>query len=398
MEFPRELFDTLVFIWRSAAAAHAGAHRLSQGETYAVSKKIRELSRGFTGDRALAGERYLSDPDLLGAYLLHFWPISYMQTLLCISMLKKAAGRAGVDAAPNLGRVLDLGAGPGPVSLALLDSGAARVTACDRSAAALSLARRIAGERGYDLSTRRWDALKTQELPPGPFDLIALGHTLNELWAGHPDRISLRAGLVQRAADWLAPGGRVLIIEPALKSTAQEAIRVRDALMEAGMTVEAPCIWQYACPALPDGTCHGEFAWNPPSAMVRLSHAARIGRETLKTAWFVLKRKGDSPALPSEQFPPSADGGKYRVVSEPFLSKSGRVRYLVCGPLGRFPLSAPKDARGPGISAFFRLARGDGIRFIGSKRRETGWGLDDDASLEVVERVPGGAVRPRHLV
>jgi len=308
-------------------------------------------------------------------------------------MMKKALHRAGADADQSPGRALDLGAGPGPVSLALLDSGASRVTACDRSSAALSLARKIAGERGYDLSTQRWDALKTQELPPGPFDLIAFGHTLNELWSGHPDRISLRAGLARHAAERLAPGGRLLIIEPALKSTAQEAIRVRDALVEEGMAVEAPCIWQNACPALPEGTCHGEFMWNPPSAMVRLSHAARIGRETLKTAWFALKRKENSAALPPEQPPfgqpaASADGGLYRVVSEPLLSKSGRVRYLVCGPLGRFPLSAPKDARGPGISPFFRLARGDGIRFTGSKRRETGWGLDDDSSVEVVERVP----------
>jgi len=396
MELSQDLYETLVSIWRSASAGHAGQGKLSPGETYAVSRKIRELSRGFTRDRALAGERYLSDPDLLGAYLLHFWPISYMQTLLCISMMKRAARRANAeagagaraDAAPNLGRILDLGAGPGPVSLALLDSGAARVTACDRSAAALSLARKIARERGYDLSTQRWDAVKTQDLPAGPFDLIAFGHTLNELWSGHPDRISLRAGLVLRAADRLGPDGRLLIFEPALKSTAQEAIRVRDALVEAGMAVEAPCIWQHACPALPEGTCHGEFNWDPPPAMVRLAHAARIGRETLKMAWFVLRRKEDSAPVPPAQESPSADGGLYRVVSEPLLSKSGRVRYLVCGPLGRFPLSAPKDARGPRISAFFRLARGDGIRFSGSKRRETGWGLDSDARVDVVERVP----------
>ncbi len=105
-------------------------------------------------------------------------------------------------------------------------------------------------------------------------------------------------------------------------------------------------------------------------------------------AWFVMKKREDSPMPPSEQLPPSADGGLYRVVSESLLSKSGRVRYLVCGPLGRFPLSAPKTARGPGISPFFRLARGDGIRFTGSKRRETGWGLDSESSVDVVERVP----------
>ena len=264
--------------------------------------------------------------------------------------------------------------------MALLDSGAANVIACDRSAAALALARRIAADRGRELATRQWDAVKSTGLPRGPFDMIALGHTLNELWAGHPDRIELRVDLVKRLGAELAPVGRILIIEPALKTTAQEAIRVRDGLVKAGFLVEMPCIWQQACPALPDGTCHGDFDWSPPAEMVRLAHAARIGRETLKMAWFVLQKL---PAAAS-----SPDGGLYRVVSEPLLSKSGRIRYLVCGPMGRFALSASRDCRGAGIRAFFTLARGDGIRVTGARQRETGWGLDDESRVDVVERTP----------
>jgi SAM-dependent methyltransferase len=305
-----------------------------------------------------------------------------------------SAGPAGPGAA------LDLGAGPGPVSLALLDAGATRVTACDRSGAALALARRIASVRGHELSTRQWDAQKSTGLPRGPFDLIALGHTLNELWTGHPDRIELRVGLVRKLGKELAPGGRILIMEPALMHTAQEAIRVRDGLVQSGFSVEMPCIWQAACPALPEGTCHGEFEWRPLPEMVRLAHAARIGRETLKMAWFVLRRREEAEAGPAsapaqEPAPgtasapaPSPDGGLYRVVSEPLLSKSGRVRYLVCGPLGRFPLSASRVSRARALAPFFKLVRGDGIRFMGAEKRETGWGLGDESSIEVVQGTP----------
>jgi SAM-dependent methyltransferase len=299
---------------------------------------------------------------------------------------------AGV--APGLGKVLDVGAGPGPMSLALLDSGAASVTANDRSSAALALARRIAGARGQELATHTWDATGTSAPPRGPFDLIAIGHTLNELWAGHPDRIVRRAELVRKLSESLSPGGRILIIEPALKTTAQEAIQVRDSLAAAGFVVELPCIWQDACPALPDGTCHGEFEWNPLPGMVRLSHAARIGRETLKMAWFVLRLRAAEeaprePREPQAAAPESSpDGGLYRVVSDPLLSKSGRVRYLVCGPRGRFALSASRSERGQGLAPFFRLSRGDGIRFTGAKQRETGWGLDHASTVEVVQRTP----------
>jgi SAM-dependent methyltransferase len=392
LEFPKDLYATLLAAWRSSAARRAGRKQgdavspgavLSGDELYAVSRKVRELSHGFTGGRVLAGERYLSDPDLLGAYLLHFWPISYAQAVLCLEMIRRVRG---ASESGSLGSALDLGAGPGPVSLALLDSGAARVTACDRSGAALALARRIASDRGHELATRQWDVQKTTGLPRGPFDLISLGHTLNELWPGHPDRIGLRVGLVRKLGEELGPGGRIMIMEPALKETAQEAIRVRDGLVQSGFSVEMPCIWQAACPALPEGTCHGEFEWRPLPEMVRLAHAARIGRETLKMAWFVLKRRLAGETIPEPA--PSPDGGLYRVVSEPLLSKSGRVRYLVCGPVGRFALSASRESRGKSLAPFFTLARGDGIRFSGAQRRETGWGMDDESSIEIVEKTP----------
>jgi SAM-dependent methyltransferase len=353
---------------------------------YTVSRRIRELSRGFTGNRLLAGERYLSDSDLLGAYLLHFWPSSYCQAAVCLRMIRRAAGDHPLASA------LDVGAGPGAVSLALLDAGARNVLACDRSAGALALARRIAEERGYAMSTRTWDAQSGTAAPSGSFEIISLGHVLNELWAGHPDRISLRVSLVRRLGDLLAPGGRILVLEPALMQTAQEAIRVRDELARAGFFVEMPCIWQGDCPALPNGTCHGEFPWEPPREMVRLSHMARIGRETLKMAWFVLKRSGEEGRGSAEAAATGGgtpDGGTYRVVSEPLLSKSGRIRYLVCGPLGRFPLSAPKAGSSPGLKRFYTLRRGEGITVTGATRRETGWGLDENSHVVVVEPLPG---------
>jgi SAM-dependent methyltransferase len=398
IEFPDDLYPALLSIWRSdrrgrsaggrgGAPEGRGAQALSRDELAAVSRNVRDLSRGLTRDRALAGERYLSDPDLLGAYLLHFWPVSYAEARLCLEMMRTE--REGTPFAS----ALEIGAGPGAMSVALLEAGAREVLACDRSGAALSLARRIASARGRRLQTFQWDATKSTGMPTGAFDVIALGHTLNELWPANPERIALRVSLIERLGQRLAPDGRLLIVEPALMKTAQEAIQVRDGLVQKGFTVEAPCIWQGACPALPNGTCHGEFAWQPPREMVRLAHAARIGRESLKMAWFVLRRAPVSvaagpPVEPGPRVASTPDAGLYRVVSEPLLSKSGRIRYLVCGPLGRFALSAPKACSAPGMKAFPGLKRGDLVRFHGAGRRETGWGLDDRSQIEVVARAP----------
>jgi SAM-dependent methyltransferase len=427
IEFPPDLYPTLLSVWRAGArgARHgaqakaarpqggrgrhpaqtaggrAGVRRgafnaddgLSREELYPVAQRVKELSHGLTRDRAFAGERYLSDPELLGAYLLHFWPVSYAQARLCLGMALRSRGGAPPASA------LDLGAGPGPMSFALLDAGVGSVLACDRSGAALNLAERLAAELGRELRTRQWDAMKGAGMPAGPFDIITLGHTLNELWSGHPDRIALRVAFLERCAAQLAPGGRILIVEPALMKTAQEAIQVRDGLAAAGFAIQMPCIWQAGCPALPDGTCHGEFDWKPPAEMVRLAHAARIGRETLKMAWFVVGRDAaaapdtaspaaDASGTGAPTAPPPPDGGRYRVVSDPLLSKSGRIRMLVCGPMGRFALSAPKACPAPDVKPFFLLKRGDLIRFTGARRRETGWGLDGESRVEVVERAP----------
>jgi SAM-dependent methyltransferase len=389
LHFPPDLYPTLLQIWRATRAGGgrvaraSGGGRLSEDELYAVARQVRELSRGFTRERSLAGERYLNDPELLGAYLLHFWPISFAQASLCLSMIARLSGGSGIRSA------LDLGAGPGAASHALLEAGIPKVSAWDRSKEALSLGREIAEERGFTLETHAWDALREGAMPAGSYDLIVVAHTLNELWPGRQDRDQLRVELLQKVSQALTPSGRLLIIEPALMSTAQEAIKVRDGLARAGFTVELPCIWQGACPALPQGTCHGEFDWEPPREMVRISHAARIGRESLKMAWFVLRRAEASVGARGEAAPPeSPDGGLYRVVSEPLLSKSGRIRYLVCGPLGRFALSAPKAAPSPAMKPFYTMKRGDGIRFRGAERRETGWGLGAASTLTVEQHPP----------
>src|SRR5512141_3197205 len=114
----------------AAEARGAAADRLGPDELRTVAAGVTRLSAGLTRDRALAGARYMDDPRLLGAYLLFYWPISYLQARGVFSELPRRPGA-----------VLDLARGPAPVAFAALDAGASGAIAADRSAAALGAAR-----------------------------------------------------------------------------------------------------------------------------------------------------------------------------------------------------------------------------------------------------------------
>src|SRR5262249_33570730 len=200
----------LVAVWRRHRKLPAGPPTLVGRELKEVAQGIRTLSAGLTRDRALVGGRYLDDPKLLGAYLLFYWPVSYAQARAVLG---------GLPRPPRSG--LDLWSGPGSVAFAALDAGASEVTAADRSAPALTLARALAAEAEEPLATRSWNG--GAALPEGQFDAITLGHVLNELGRGAA-AIPERAVLLERAAAQARPGGALGGPEPARRSAARERL------------------------------------------------------------------------------------------------------------------------------------------------------------------------------
>src|SRR5581483_143674 len=276
----------------------------------AVAQAVRTLSLGLTRERSLAGARYMDDPKLLTAYLLFYWVVSYAQARSVLSEL---------GTRPR--SVLDLGSGPGPVAFAALDAGAAEVTAADRSRRALDLATKLATDAEEGIATREWSP--ERPLPDGEFDLITLGHLLNELDPGK------RVPLVEAALAKLRPRGSVLILEPAV-----------------GETVRAPCLWRGACPALVKESdwCHAERSWRMPSLVEQIARAASLHKEALKMSYLVLAPKGEAWRDP----PP---GRVFRIVSEPLQGK-GRSRYMGCGPEGRKGLALQHKHVNAGNEAF----------------------------------------------
>ena len=335
----------------------------------AVAAAVRTLSLGLTRERELAGAKYMDDPKLLAAYLLFYWPVSYAQA-------REVLGEVG--SRPR--SVLDLGSGPGPMAFAALDAGATDVTAADRSTRALDLAKKLALDAEEGIATREWDP--NRALPDGQFDLISMGHLLNEL------PVEKRVPLVESALGRLRPRGSVVIIEPALRETSRGLLTLRDALVAKGYAVRAPCLFRGNCPALlkESDWCHAERQWRMPTLVENIARAASLHKEALKMSYLVLAPKG-------EEWRAAPEGRVFRIVSEALEGK-GRQRYMGCGPEGRVGLAMQHKHARPHNEAFMQLQRGDVIEVTNTEAKGDGFALVDTSELKMVARagqsVPAG--------
>lgn len=335
---------------------------LTRDELQTVAAGVKQLSMGLTRDRQLAGARYMDDPKLLGAYLLFYWPVSYAQARATLSELTTRP-RA----------VLDLGSGPGPMAFAALDAGATSVVAADRSKPALDLAKALATEAGEGIATREWSPEKP--IPEGKFDLITMGHVVNELYNG---QIAPRAALLEKVIERVNPNGSLMVLEPALRETSRALLQVRDVLVDKGYAIRAPCMWRGKCPALikESDWCHAERQWRMPKLVEELARVAGLHKESLKMSYLIVAPKGEAWAPPPE-------GQVFRIVSEALPGK-GRTRYMGCGPDGRVGLAMQEKHENEQTRLFFKLTRGDVIRITNTEDRGDGRAVSDQSSVEII--------------
>ncbi len=295
---------------------------------------VMRLSLGLTRERALAGRPYLDDQELRAAYVAMYWPVSYLQTEEVIAI---AGGK--------LGRVLDIGGGTGASAAAALDAGATSVTILDHAGDALGFCQALfKGEPVETIQTNAEDYA-----PAKKYDTILGVHVLNELYGADEDRATLLLETVKSWMEHLTPDGRLIIVEPALKVLGHDLLRIRDALVLDGMHIQAPCIFQGACPALRDNDwCHTSLVWAPPHWVTRLAEASNLDRTRITMSYLVVSRSAKAVELPE------GASDMARVVSEPLHSK-GRLRYLVCGTKGRYPIVSPESRVSYNTQAMKRL-------------------------------------------
>ena len=332
-------------IWRAQPARDTP---LTDDEVERVARGVERLSAGLTRERALVSGDYMQDPELLGAYLLFYWPVSYVQARHVLRHVER------------VGDAVDLGCGPGPVCAALLDHGAGQVYAVDHASRALD----VAQEALPELRTTLADLAQAPDLSAHvpSVQTLTFGHALNELMRA-PEDVPRTVGWLHEQAQALG-ASQIVIMEPALKETSRQVLRARDHMLERGWSVRAPCLHQSTCPALErsEDWCHGSLDWELPEDIDRIARAARVHKSRLKTTYMVLTRQEVAPVAQDA----------WRIVSDALHAK-GVFRSIGCGPQGRsaLVLQAKHDAAIPGFKDLRRYdvvraspleLRGDGLR------------------------------------
>src|SRR5438105_12842322 len=146
---------------------------LAPAELRRAARAVEALHGGLVARRELARPETYDNPTHLGAYLLWWWPQTYAK----VSSLLEMARAAGALPA-RVPRVVDLGSGPAPAAIAVLDALGGEAVAVDSSAGALAEARALAGGR---LATRKADLADGSFRLDGAFDLVLIANALSEL-------------------------------------------------------------------------------------------------------------------------------------------------------------------------------------------------------------------------
>ena len=284
---------TLLSLWRGKTDTSA----LNKKELKSVSNALLSLQRGLTGNRKLAGSGYMQNQDLLGAYLLYYWPVSYMQISYAINSCPHDLPVFNQSTVT----LLDVGSGPAPASIAICDHLSSSniestdITLIDSSSKTLDLARKIYNKAIPQAKTKVIQSDLQNGLPPitGQFDIIVLSHSLNELWKDKDNRIKLRADFLIQLSKHLKPDGILLISEPALLETSRNLIQVRDTLVQNGFKVLSPCLKSKICPAVNSSqnqTCHAEIQWQPCEPVTSIARLCNLDRESVKMSFFIFSK------------------------------------------------------------------------------------------------------------
>ena len=305
------------------AQAELAAEKLGDEALERMTPAVAHLSDLFTTERPdKKFPDYFADPRLLAAYGVFFLPQSFTRTSFALAQI---SGLRGWKPARPRPAILDLGSGPGSCGVAaahrLRQAGYEHVElyGVDKSPSALAAMENFAQATlgpAAATKTRIGDAARPETWPEGPFDLIVAGFVMNEM--PQLDAAALLRWFGELKAK-LAPGGLILILEPALRVTAERLQRLSDVVAAGVMTRVAPELDALPDPQLGPGEhwSHETRAWEAPASTEFVN---RHLHRDLREVRFSFAAFSDAPLEP---LPP----GLSRLISDVQIIK-GLLRFI----------------------------------------------------------------------
>lgn len=339
-----ELMPHLIGIWRAFSKIPGPMDHLQTREFRKVVSSLTTLHNGLQTGKDLLGKDYFKERDLLGAYLLYDWVVHYQQGVSLLNELPYVPKR-----------VLDVCAGPGAFAFAALMHGSGEVYATDWNATALKLGGEVAGRYGFPLTFRQWNCLEEAIPVEGEFDLIILGHALEELFPSNQKGWREREHqFIKFLLSKLTKNGFLLLVDSSLIDSNVRILSLRDKLFQEGVPIQAPCVFKGLCPALQtkNSPCYAQREFEKPPLIKEIQRSAKINLSSLKMSYIIFRSpKSHSPELRDDQ-------KLYRVISPPIESVHGD-RYYLCGTDGKKILSSHLKEHPKESKAFEYLKRGE---------------------------------------
>lgn len=279
-------------------AAAAGVSRAPLAAS--VDRLIGRYRQGGAASAPILG----TAADVL-AYALYRMPATLAA---CSNMFRHSAFHL-----PEVKTVTDLGGGTGAAAWAVHDQWPdARIAVLDQVGEALQLGRQLRAAESGSVEFTRWQAGS----PAPAADLVTVSYVLSELDPSAQDRLMRAAiGAAKRA---------VAIIEPGTPRGHQRILSARQALLDAGWDVVAPCPHQAECPVRQPDWCHFS-ARVERSSVHRQLKGGELGHEDEKFSYVV--------AVPVGADESSVDDHSARVLRHP-VKRKGLVELQLCRPDG----------------------------------------------------------------
>jgi ribosomal protein RSM22 (predicted rRNA methylase) len=288
-------------------------------ESTQLSRAVRELSAEY--QRGGPSGSVLRTATHRAAYLQARLSATYAATRAVFQVLSERLPDIAVS------NLLDVGAGPGTAMWAALDAFPAisQATLLERDLELINMGRALAQSSRHAAARQAvWIHGDATSLPLPTHDVVVISYLLNEL--------SPAAGSTLVAAAWRATSKLLVIVEPGTPRSFQNVLAARQAVIELGAQVVAPCPHHHQCPmAAANDWCHFAVRLERTAAHRRLKGGS-LGYEDEKFSYMVASRM-------------SAAWPRARIVRHP-LFRPGHVKLTLCTAEGLREETIGKSQKG----------------------------------------------------